>query len=80
MRLPCSATEAAHCRPQRGRLQAIAGLVANGADHGGMDLHFTAVFREAPEGYIGFARANLQEAVEMVLQANRELIEEAAPS
>jgi predicted RNase H-like HicB family nuclease len=59
-----------------------------------MDLQFTAVFRKVPEGYIGFveevpgantqgatleeARANLQEAVEMVLQANRELIEEAA--
>jgi len=51
-------------------------------------------FRKLPEGYIGFveevsgahtqgatleeARANLQEAVEMVLQANRDLIEEAA--
>lgn len=57
-----------------------------------MDLQFTAVFRKVPEGYIGFveevpgantqgatleeARTNLQEAVEMVLQANRELIEE----
>ncbi len=57
-----------------------------------MDLQFTAVFRKVPEGYIGFveelpgantqgatleeARANLHEAVEMVLQANRELIEE----
>lgn len=61
---------------------------------GDMDLQFTAVFRKVPEGYIGFveelpgantqgatleeARANLREAVEMVLQANRELIEEAA--
>lgn len=59
-----------------------------------MDLQFTAVFRKVPEGYIGFveelpgantqgatleeARANLQEAVEMVLQANRELVAEAA--
>lgn len=59
-----------------------------------MDLQFTAVFRKVPEGYIGFveelpgantqgatleeARANLQEAVEMVLRANRELIEDAA--
>ena len=49
----------------------------------GMDLQFTAVFRKVPEGYIGFveevpgantqgatleeARANLQEAVELVL-------------
>ena len=59
-----------------------------------MELQFTAVFRKVPEGYIGFveevpgantqaatldeARANLHEAVQMVLQANRELIEEAA--
>ena len=57
-----------------------------------MELQFTAVFRKVPEGYIGFveelpgantqgatleeARANLQEAVEMVMQANRELIGE----
>ena len=57
-----------------------------------MDLQFTAVFRKVPEGYIGFveelpgantqaatleeARANLQEAIEMVLQANRELVGE----
>ena len=60
----------------------------------GMALQLTAVFRKVPEGYIGFveelpgantqgatleeARANLQEAVAMVLEANRELIEEAA--
>jgi predicted RNase H-like HicB family nuclease len=59
-----------------------------------MALQFTAVFRKVPEGYIGFveelpgantqgatleeARENLQEAVAMVLQANRELIDEAA--
>jgi predicted RNase H-like HicB family nuclease len=59
-----------------------------------MDLNFTAVFRKVPEGYIGFveelpgantqgttleeARTNLQEAVELVLQADRQLIEEAA--
>jgi predicted RNase H-like HicB family nuclease len=59
-----------------------------------MDLQFTAVFRKVPEGYIGFveelpgantqgatldeARANLQEAIELVLQANRELIDETA--
>jgi predicted RNase H-like HicB family nuclease len=59
-----------------------------------MDLQFTAVFRKVPEGYIGFveelpgantqgatleeARVNLQEAVEMVLRANRELVEEAS--
>lgn len=59
-----------------------------------MDLQFTAVFRKVPEGYIGFveelpgantegatleeARANLHEAVELVLQANRELSAETA--
>ena len=59
-----------------------------------MDLQFTAVFRKVPEGYIGFveelpgantqgatleeARANLQEAVELVLEANRMLAQENA--
>ena len=62
--------------------------------HSSMDLQFTAVFRQVPEGYIGFveelpgantqgatleeARANLQEAVGMVLDANRELAQQAA--
>ena len=75
-------------------MQRVLGLVAFRAYHSPMDLQFTAVFRKVPEGYIGFveevpgantqgatleeARANLQEAVEMVLQANRELIEETA--
>jgi predicted RNase H-like HicB family nuclease len=60
-----------------------------------MDLQFTAVFRQVPEGYIGFveelpgantqgatleeARANLQEAVALVLEANRTLAREDAP-
>ncbi len=59
-----------------------------------MALQLTAVFRKVPEGYIGFveelpgantqgatldeARENLQEAIALVLQANRELIEKAA--
>ena len=50
-------------------------------------MRFTAVFEQVPEGYIGFveelpgantqgatleeARANLEEAVELVLEANR---------
>jgi predicted RNase H-like HicB family nuclease len=54
-------------------------------------MQLTAVFVEVPEGYIAFveelpgantqgatleeARANLQEAVAMVLEANRELAE-----
>src|SRR5262245_8786459 len=58
-----------------------------------MDLNLTAVFRKVPQDYIGFveelpgantqgatleeARANLQEAVTLVLEANRELVEES---
>jgi predicted RNase H-like HicB family nuclease len=54
-----------------------------------MELQFTAVFRTVPEGYIAFveelpgansqgatleeARANLREAVALVLDANRAL-------
>lgn len=54
-------------------------------------MQMTAVFMPCPEGYIGFveelpgantqgatldeARANLREAVQMVLEANRELAE-----
>lgn len=57
-----------------------------------MKLEFTAVFRKFPEGFAAFveelpgansqgttieeARANLAEAVAMVLEANRELAEE----
>lgn len=56
-------------------------------------MNLTAVFQKVPEGYIGFveelpgantqgatldeARANLAEAVEMVLEANRALAEES---
>ena len=55
-------------------------------------MNFTAVFEKVPKGYIAFleelpgantqgatleeARANLQEAVELVLEANRSLTEE----
>ena len=58
-----------------------------------MQLKLTAVFEKVPEGYIGFveelpgantqgatledARANLAEAVQLVLDANRMLTEEA---
>jgi predicted RNase H-like HicB family nuclease len=55
-------------------------------------MKLTAVFRKVPEGYIGFveelpgantqgktleeARENLREAVELVLQASRDLVHE----
>ena len=57
-----------------------------------MDLTLNAVYLKVPEGYVGFveelpgantqgatleeARENLREAVELVLEANRELVEE----
>ena len=56
-------------------------------------MKFTAVYKKVPEGYIGFvqelpgantqgktldeARANLQEAIEMTLEANCILAEES---
>ena len=56
-------------------------------------MKLTAIYRKVPEGYIGFveelpgantqgatldeARANLREAVSMVLEANRTLAEES---
>lgn len=58
-----------------------------------MEMIWTAVYRKVPEGYIGFveelpgantqgatleeARANLKEALEFVLEANRTLAEES---
>ncbi|MDQ1610795.1 MAG: hypothetical protein QOG00_726 [Pyrinomonadaceae bacterium] len=58
-----------------------------------MDITLTAVYQEVPEGYIAFveelpgansqgatleeARANLEEAVELVMEANRELAKES---
>jgi predicted RNase H-like HicB family nuclease len=58
-----------------------------------MTMNFTAAFVKVEEGYIGFveeipganthgetleeARANLQEAVQLVLEANRTLTEES---
>lgn len=58
-----------------------------------MDISFTAVFQKVPEGFIGYVeelpgantqgetleetRANLREAVELVLEANRQLAEES---
>lgn len=56
-------------------------------------MTLTAVFQKVPEGYIGFveelpgantqgatleeARENLREAIQMVMEANRELAEES---
>jgi len=58
-----------------------------------MKINLTAVFQKVPEGYIGFVeelpgansqggtleevRASLQEAVSLILDANRELAEES---
>jgi len=58
-----------------------------------MKIQLTAIFKAVPEGYIGFveelpgantqgatpdeARANLDEAVELVLEANRLMAEES---
>jgi predicted RNase H-like HicB family nuclease len=58
-----------------------------------MKPSFTAVYKRVPEGYVGFVqelpgantqgatleevRSNLEEAVELVLEANRTLAEEA---
>lgn len=58
-----------------------------------MKITFTAVFQKVPEGYIGYVeelpgantqgetleetRENLKEAIELVLEANRELSEES---
>jgi predicted RNase H-like HicB family nuclease len=58
-----------------------------------MGMVFTAVYKKVPEGYVAFveevpgantqgatleeARANLQEAVDLVLEANRTLAEES---
>jgi len=58
-----------------------------------MKEQLTAVFQKVPEGYIGFVEeppgantqgetleetcANLQEAVQLVLESNRALVEEA---
>lgn len=62
-------------------------------DNNAMKITFTAVFQKVPEGYIGYveelpgantqgdtleeARENLKEAIELVLEANRELSEES---
>jgi predicted RNase H-like HicB family nuclease len=56
-----------------------------------MELQFTAVFKKAPEGYIGFveelpgantqgatlkeARQNLREAISLILETNRAVAE-----
>src|SRR5207247_5160795 len=74
---------------RRGRGRAEAAGIAMG----GRPMNLTAVFMKVPEGYIAFveelpgantqgdtleeARENLKEAVELVLEANRELAEKS---
>ena len=68
------------------RSSAGSNLVPNGAYHSPMDLQLTAVFEELPGANtqgatLEEARANLQEAVAMVIEANRDLIgETTAPT
>jgi predicted RNase H-like HicB family nuclease len=73
--------------PEAGLLYSVSKEIA------AMKEQLTAVFQQVPEGYIAFveelpgantqggtieeARANLQEAVQLVLEANRVLAEEA---
>jgi predicted RNase H-like HicB family nuclease len=73
---------------QRRRLRAY-----NGADSEVENVELTAVYIQVPEGFIGFveelpgantqgatleeARENLQEAVTLVVEANRQLVEES---
>jgi predicted RNase H-like HicB family nuclease len=80
------------CRVKSNVLLAIGNYVIMGA-YMEKRMQFTAVFMAVPEGYIGFveefpgantqgdtleeARENLQEAVQMVLDANREIAERA---
>jgi hypothetical protein len=49
-------TCAGRAREQRARRQVhrLLGLIIAEAYHNGMELQFTAVFRQVPEGYIGF--------------------------
>lgn len=53
-----------------------------------MEFTLTPIFQKVPEGYIGFveelpgdtldeAHANLQEAITLVLEANRQMAEES---
>lgn len=60
-----------------------------------MAITLSAVFQRVPEGYIGFveelpgantqgatleeARANLQEAISLIIEANRELVKPEKP-
>jgi len=57
-----------------------------------MNLRLTKIFQKVPEGYIGFVeelpgantqgetleetKANLEEAIELVMETNRQLVEE----
>jgi len=76
------------------RLQAVLDAVPGWRYHEPMTIQFTAVFRPVPGGYVAYveelpgantqgetleeARANLEEAVSLVLEANRTLAREDA--
>jgi predicted RNase H-like HicB family nuclease len=81
-------------RPWGRRLQAVLDAASGWRYHGPMTVQFTAVFRPVPGGYVAYveelpgantqgatldeARANLEEAVSLVLEANRILAREDA--
>ena len=81
-------------RWQGRRLQAVLDAASGWRYHGRMTVQFTAVFRPIPGGYVAYveelpgantqgatldeARANLEEAVALVLEANRTLAREDA--
>jgi predicted RNase H-like HicB family nuclease len=66
---------------------------AQAAEEKEMQMFLTAIFKKVPEGYIGFveelpgantqgatleeARANLEEAIQLVLEVNRFLVRES---
>jgi predicted RNase H-like HicB family nuclease len=74
-------------------MQGLEGVYFRATRAGGGSMRFTAVFQQVPEGFVAFveelpgantqgatlveARANLADAVELVLEANRALAQES---